>query len=279
MRLIDQAMRPFHAIQRRADAFVTKPLNDRIDTAFESARARWLARLDDAIGRGRDWFLPQADLTMSALYVLKETLLRSGDRRFAFIDEKIAHYRSTLRDPALRLFDNDYDPDAPAYRSLPDIMAVRPYLPTELLMIEIVWADVRRDPDIVSKLGAIEDGGGYGTTHIVVGGRLLLRNGGARREEVEALLNDTVETMRRCNDRTTYAGDLFAERVLMLQWLGRHDLVRPAWILRMLKRQQSDGGWRARNVLPLGQSNQHTTALVLGTLSEFRKVWQATSHT
>jgi hypothetical protein len=275
MRLIDHAMRPFNAIQRRVDAYATSPLNRKLDAVFHSSRQQWLANVDAAIGRGCNWFLPQADLTMSALYMLKETLLRSRDRRFSFIDDKIAHYRSSLRDPALRLFDKSYDPDTPAYISLPDIMAVRPYLPIELLMIDVVWADVRRDRHIVAKLAAIEDGGGYGTTHIVVGGRLLLENGGAPADDVKALLDTTVETMRGGNDATTYAGDLFAERVVMLQWLDRHDLVRPAWILRLLRRQASDGGWNARNVPPFGQSNQHTTALALAALSEFLRSWQA----
>ena len=72
------------------------------------------------------------------------------------------------------------------------------------------------------------------------------------------------------NDRTARAEDIFAERIMVLQWLDLHHLVRPAWILRLLGTQRPDGGWQARNMPPIGESNQHTTIVAMAALAEFR---------
>jgi hypothetical protein len=119
-------------------------------------------------------------------------------------------------------------------------------------------------------LRAFDDNGGYGTTHIVVGGLILLENGGAPADATRELIYSPVETIRAANDMTARAEDIFAERIMVLQWLDRHDLVRPAWILRLLRTQQPDGGWKARNMPPIGQSNQHTTIIAMAALAEFR---------
>lgn len=268
--LRDTILAPARLVKSRLHALYAGFDNARLARDFHANEQDWLARADAAVGRACDWFAPQADLTMSALYVTWQGWRLGAEPRFAFIHDKIAHYRATLRDPALRLFDAGYDPDAPECRSLPDIMAVRPYFAEELLMIDMVWADKRPSPDIIPRLAAIEDGGGYGTTHIVVGGQVLLRNGGADRAAVERLLAGTIGSMVRGNRETTYAGDLYAERIVMLQWLGRHDLVDPAWILRLLAAQMPDGGWAARNIPPLGGSNQHTTCLAMAAIAQFR---------
>ena len=50
---------------------------------------------------------------------------------------------------------------------------------------------------------------------------------------------------------------------MVLQWLDLHHLIRPSWIIRMVRNQLGDGGWQARNMPPIGQSNQHTTIVTL----------------
>lgn len=269
--------RALWSAERRFDQLTARWRNDALDSRFARNPRRYLDKIDAAIDRGCRWFAPQMDVSMSVILVALKSLGRDVDKRFEFIHEKAEHYKQTICDPAIRLFDKAYDPDAEPSRSLPDVMTVRPYFPVELLIIDTVWADVRHQPDIVERLRAFDDNGGYGTTHIIVGGLILLDNAGAPAAAVRELIDSTVETIRSANDVTAYAGDLFAERIMVLQWLDRHDLVRPAWILRLLRAQRSDGGWKARNMPPIGQSNQHTTIIAMVALAEFR-TWYLSSR-
>jgi hypothetical protein len=206
---------------------------------------------------------------MSVLFCALETLGRTSDHRFGFVHRQMEHYRATVRDPAFRVLDPDYRDDTPEVLSLPDVMDVRPYFPVELMMIETAWADLRPRPDILERLQGFDDNGGYGSTHIIVGGIILLRNGGADRAAVAQVMQRQVEPIAVANDRTARAEDLYAERCMVLQWLGHSERVRPAWVLRLLRRQRPDGGWSARNMPPKGESNQHTSVLVLAVLAFF----------
>jgi len=247
--------------------------NRKLDAAFLSNRADYLARIDAAVGRGIDWFLPIEDLTMSALFVLERTHIGLSDPRFAFIDQKIARYRATIRDAALRLFDRAYDPASPSLAHLPDVMDVRPYQYVEQLMVKGVCADqLDLGEDFLREFEAVDDRGGYGTTHIVAVGTILKRFSKIPTPRIDAMMEKCIPSMVRRN-WTDYAGDQFCERVLMLQWLNRHDLVPPAWILRILARQNPDGGWQARGVPPEGESNQHTTCLAIAALAHFHHRW------
>jgi hypothetical protein len=247
--------------------------NRKLDADFLSDRAHHLDRINAAVDKGIVWFLPIEDLTMSALFVLERTRAGLADSRFDFIDRKIARYRATIRDAALRLFDRAYDPAAPALAHLPDIMAVRPYQYIEQLMVKAVCADQNDlGEDFLRDLEDTDDRGGYGTTHIVAAGTILKRFSKIPAPQIEAMMRKCIPSMTRRN-RTGYPGDQFCERVVMLQWLDRHDLVPPAWILRILAHQNPDGGWQARGVPPEGQSNQHTTCLALAALAEFHHHW------
>jgi len=250
----------------RATAWIR---NDQLDRAFARDPEAALARIDTAIDRGVNWLLPQDDVSMSVLLCAKKTLERTGDQRFTFLHEKAERYRTTYLDPAFIVIDPDYDPDAPEHRDLPDVNGVRPYYPVENLMIDTAWAGRRPQPDIIDRLKAFHDNGFYGTTHIVVGGILLLENGGAPAVEVRRMMNATIDSIVSANNITARAEDIFAERVMVLQWLDRHDLIRPAWIMRLVGNQRVDGGWQARNMPPIGESNQHTTIVTLAALAEF----------
>jgi hypothetical protein len=251
------------------DRLTVRARNDYLDAAFSRDTRGNLQRIYSAVTRGSDWFKAHLDVSMSVLYVALRTLTRLDDARFAFVGDRMQRYKNTYRDPAFRMLDINYDPAAAPFCALPDVMTVRPYLPIELLMIDAVWADIRHQPGILERLQAIDDQGGYGTTHIVVAGLILLANGGAPEEATRRLMATTVQPLTAANDRTAYAGDVYAERIMVLQWLGLHKLVRPAWIMRLLRAQLPDGGWRARNIPPFGQSNQHTTILAMAALAEF----------
>lgn len=253
----------------RLDKLVAPPRNARLNARFDADPQAVLTRVDAAIDRALAWLAPQEDVSTSVLLCAARTLRRTGDQRFAFYAEKSEHYRATLRDPALRMFFPDYDPDARDYAHLPDVMQVRPYVPVELLMLDTVWADKRPQPDILDRLAAFDDEGNYGTTHIVVGGILLLDNGGAPADRTRALIDATIPSIVLRNRTTTRIDDIYAERCMVLAWLDRPDLIEPAWIMQLLDAQLPDGGWGSWNFLPLWGSNQHTVAVATAALGEF----------
>jgi len=258
------------AVRRRVEHQLAPRMQARLGAEWEADPEGWTRRADAAIDRALDWFAPQADLTMSALYVIWQSWRRGSEPRFAMIHDKIAHYRRTIRDPALRLFDPAYDPDAPGVATLPDVMQVRPYLPVELMMIEAVWADVRDPgPDFLDRLKAVADGAGYGTTHIAVAGEIMLRSGAYPEPVLRPILQSVVEPCDRANRRATLAADIFSERAAVLYWLGEGHRVTPGQIVMLLRRQRADGGWDAPGVPPAGQSNQHTTSLAMAVIAEF----------
>lgn len=253
----------------RLDKLTTRFRNDRLDQAFAADRTTHLDRIDAAISRGIGWLGPQRDVSMSVLYCALQTLRHTGDVRFECVRAQMDHYRATINDPAFRVLDKGYDDTAPEVTALPSVMDVRPYYDVELMMIDTAWADLRPQPDILDRLAAFDDNGGYGSTHIIIGALILKQNGGADAQALNALIQSQIPVIARANDLTARAEDLFAERIMCLQWLGLHDLVRPAWIMRLVDRQLPDGGWTGRNIPPEGQSNQHTTVLALAALAEF----------
>jgi hypothetical protein len=265
----DLLTRVRRSVEFRFDRATAPARNQRLDKAFMQAQDAWLDRIDRAIDGGVAWIQPRADVSMSVLLCAKKTLERTGDARFAYVHAKAERYRRTIRDPAFKLFDRDYDPDDPQWAGIPHVQEVRPYYPVELLMLDTVWGDKRPQPDILDRLRAFEDNGFYGTTHIVVGGSILLENGGAPADEVRRMIEATVPTIVRANEITARAEDIFAERCMVLQWMDLHELIRPSWIIRLVRNQLPDGGWQARNMPPIGESNEHTVAVTLAALAEF----------
>jgi len=253
----------------RYDRLTTRYRNDRLDQQFHADRPAMLDRIDQCITRGVGWLGPQRDVSMSVLYCALQTLRHTADARFEFVRAQMDHYRATINDPAFRVLDRDYDDTAPEVANLPSVMDVRPYFDVELMMIDTAWADLRPQPDILERLAAFDDDGGYGSTHIVIGALILKENGGADAAALDALINSQIAVIAQSNDQTARAEDLFAERCMVLQWLGLHDLVRPSWAMRLMDRQLPDGGWTGRNIPPHGQSNQHTSVLALAVLAEF----------
>ncbi|WP_134682275.1 hypothetical protein [Paracoccus ravus] len=267
MRLLFERLR--RSAEFRYDRLTAAARNRRLDAIYRAEPMRHLDAIDEAVTRACRWFDPQQDVSMSVLHCARQTLLRTGDARLGFVQSQMEQYRATIRDPAFRVLDPHYRDDSPEILALPDVMEIRPYYPVELMMIETAWADLRPRPGLLERLAGFSDEGGYGSTHVIVGGLILLENAGADRDAVTALMAGEIGPIARANDLTARAEDLFAERCMVLQWLGRHDLVRPAWIMRLLARQRPDGGWTARNIPPLGQSNQHTSILALASLAGF----------
>ncbi|MEI4485378.1 hypothetical protein V8J36_04190 [Frigidibacter sp. MR17.14] len=267
------AARVAQSATHRLDRRFAEGRNRALEAAYRADPAAAQAAMEAAVGRGAAWFADHFDLSMSALLVLDQAHSQSGDARLEFVRDRTARYRERYWDPGLRCVDRSYDPEA--HRHLPDIVATRPYQVIELMMIDAANIDLGGDPaHLMRYLRALSDGGGYGSTHIIVAG-LLMRRAGCTDPGIEAMIAPEVAPVARANRATSYAGDLFAERIFVLEWLGRHDLVSPAWMARLVAAQRQDGGWRGRNVPPPGQSNQHTTSLAMAALAMFLQAERA----
>jgi len=256
-----------HALQYRMDRFFAEPKNRQSEKKYAADPKLWLDRFDASVVRGTNWFADHLDLTMSALLVLDQANRQTGDARFAFVNDRISRYRDTYYDPGLRTVDRDYIADN--HRHLPDIVDSRPYQVIELMMIDAANSDQGGAEGVLRYLSALPDNGGYGSTHMIVGGLLMKRAGVTLDGRVDALIEQEINAVAAANHAQSYAGDLFAERIFVLEWVGRHDLVSPAWAMRLCAAQQPDGGWFGRNIPPIGQSNQHTTSLAMAALAQF----------
>ena len=97
--------------------------------------------------------------------------------------------------------------------------------PLDTIMRRCLYADrLGLDEGVLDELASLEDGGGYGTTHAVVGGRLLIQFSNIPKSRIREFMMARAERIAAAN-RYDRVGDLFAERILMLQWLGRDDLI------------------------------------------------------
>jgi hypothetical protein len=252
---------------------VTIPRSDaRLREALAADPDAARARRAEALTRGIAWFARQRMIEISGLLLL-DAVYRAGlDARLAFIDESIARYREENPGFRERLFDarHPYDPTEDPYglRYRDDGSWQVFEHPLDTIMRRCLYADrLGLGPDFLTELGSLEDGGGYGTTHAIVGGRLLLRFSRIDPDAIRAFMAETAPRIAAAN-RGQRHGDLFAERILVLQWLDRHDLIDPVWIERMVQAQLPDGGWGGKPLLRGQVANQHTTAIAVAVLAQ-----------
>ena len=248
-------------------------VNRRRRRHFHSDDKSALAAMETALSRGIAWFEPISLLEISALFCL-EDLHRSGiEPRIGFIDSKIATYlseRSSFRNRLLRP-DFAYDPTPdPFGTSAASAAGEEVYArPIDPMMRRCLYSDrLGFGSEFLSELAGLDDGGGYGTTHVVVGSRLLKRFSTIEPAHIDALAQSMAGKIAAAQ-RVSQVGDLFAERIVVLQWLGRHALIDPAWLVRLASAQNADGGWSGRPTIRRGTSNQHTTALAILALAQF----------
>jgi hypothetical protein len=88
------------------------------------------------------------------------------------------------------------------------------------------------------------------TTHQLMGIRLLRRAACAINPELGAVESSLLEDLRTQLQWDVGVKDAYIQRVLMLTWSGRSDLIKPVWQRRVLAAQQADGGWMGRWQFP-----------------------------
>ncbi|MEX0282977.1 MAG: hypothetical protein AB3N23_00040 [Paracoccaceae bacterium] len=261
----------------RAALAVTDPVTIPIGNARLAARAKAdpqavRDRRAAALTRGIEWFKQQRMIEVSGLMLLQATYEAGLDNRLSFIEDAIARYRAENPGFRERLFDPSFaydptqDPYGLRYRDENSWQVFEH--PLDTIMRRCLYSDrLGLGAEFLEELKSLEDGGGYGTTHAIVGGRLLLRFSNIEAGAIRAVMQETAPRIAAAN-RGARHGDLFAERILVLQWLGRDDLIDPVWIERMTVAQLDDGGWGGKPLLRGPVANQHTTAIAVTVLAQ-----------
>ena len=225
-------------------------------------------RIERAIDRGIAYFERIDEWEIDSLFVLRQFVDARFDPRLLMTDGALERYRQSWKNPFLRLFDNGYDvktanPTAPNTYVPPREM--------HQIMMDCVNADrLELDEHFLPKLLAMEDEGDYGTTHILLGCVFLKRFGNMAHERLDAIIDQTIPVIIRAQKHSRVS-DIFSERVAMLQWLGLHDCVRPAWIMRIARGQMRDGGWYWERPPFRTSSYQHPTCLAIAALLQYRQ--------
>jgi hypothetical protein len=261
------ADRSLRAVRRMFDRVLVPVENRRLNTRFVRDRDQVLESLDQSILRGIEWFSLLPGLEMTSIIALKSVFDAGLEPQLEFANYWLDAYRQRFNNPDLRLFDKEYDPQSPAHAGQ---VRIAPNHPMNDVMLKCLMADRNGAVDgLLRELASLEDGGMYGTTHILWGAIMLRYFGAADGARLKALADAAISVTcaRQSRDRCC---DHFAERMMFLQWLGRHDLIEPAWAIRLISGQRKDGGWSRHPSIYPQHSNQHTSAMALAALIIFR---------
>jgi hypothetical protein len=266
----------FQSVLQRSNPTLVPAGNRRLERWISEHPGEAEARIEAAIERATGYFAALPKIDLAALILLGRLHRTGAEKRLHFVEHSIAAFREG--DPHLRLLDPYH---APSSDEVARASAQYTH-PVLQLMVRCLYADRNGDGlACLEQLSRIDDGGGYGTTHVVVGGLILRGVQAAPDHAVETLIQSTAPsliTAQAC-DR---AGDLFAERICVLQWLGCHGAIAPAWIQRLARAQRKDGGWAPQPSLRRANSSQHASALALVSLVQWtrqRAARYATSET
>jgi hypothetical protein len=220
-----------------------------------------------AVDRAIRYFELLAGIEFSSLLVLWP-LFRDGlEPRLHFLKPALHQYRMRFNNPDLRLLDASYEPTA---HEVAGLARIHPNHPINEIMERCLYADqLAIGTSILDELAGLEDHGFYGTTHIVLGCLILQRFSTIDRARIDALMERGIASMNR-RQHIDDVGDLFAERIVFLQWAGRHKDVDSAWMWRLARAQRPDGGWRSKRSIWPHLSGQHTSCLALAALIQYR---------
>jgi len=231
---------------------------------------RFRKQVEDAIDRGISFFEQQETLTFDAIGTFLLMINTSYEPRLDRFDEKIRAYAGKWNDPHLRLLDEDYDPESGVNTAKEEVnpngldMVEKP-------LVDCLYADrAGIDEKFLQEIEALEDDGGYGTTHKLLAAVILKKfsaiPGGVLDGMIESAISNIAKAQRRAS-----AADIFFERTVLLQWLDRDHFVDPAWIVRILRAQLGNGGWRWDRSFRRRRAEQHPSCCGLTALIQFRE--------
>lgn len=244
-----------------------------LQNAFWDRYAGWFPtrferRIELSIDRGIAYFAAIDVWEIDSLFVLRQFVDASFDSRLRMSDAALERYWQLWRNPFLRLFDDNYDVKI-SNQSAPNVYV--PPREMHQLMMDCVNADrLGLDEHFLPKLLAMGDEGGYGTTHILLGCVFLRRFSTITKQRLDAIIDSTIPIILNAQ-KYSRVSDIYSERVAMLQWLGLHQSVRPAWIMRIARGQMRDGGWYWERPPMRTSSYQHPTCLAVAALLQYRE--------
>ncbi len=258
----------YHFVAPRVNPLAVPVENRLLELQARRFPARFLQRLERAIDRGIAWFSAQPEWEFDACWLLGKVVDESFDARLAVARQRRAKYSAEWCDRYLRLFDRDY------HENIHGAAAGKmPWRPDRIhkLMRKVVHFDrLGLDERFMDELLTLDDGGCYGTTHVLVGAHVLRQFSGLQHALLDRVIAGTIPAILNAQ-RSARVGDLFSERVLVLQLAGRDELVRQAWICRIVAGQLADGGWYYRRPPLSSTSAQHPSALALAALIRYRR--------
>lgn len=242
--------------------------NARLDAEVRRLPDAFAASIDRAIERGLDWFEAVEDWEPDPLFAFQRIVDTSYHPRLALAKRGLERRRARWNDPFLRCYDPDYDWRRDARD---DAQSWVPLERMHDLMHRCVMADrFGLDARFLDELRTLDDGGSYGTTHVLLGCAILRMFSAIPSALLEREIERAVEPIVRAQARTR-VGDLFAERTAFLLWQGYTRRVPAAWIARLVRGQLADGGWYWRRPPLAASSAQHPTCLAVAALLLYRE--------
>lgn len=241
--------------------------NRRLAREARGGSQRFEAAIEAAVSRGFEYFYSQEALEMAPLYVFGRILSPEQGPKPEFLERMLTQFRATWQHPNIRLLDPEYDPDA---RDSKREHVWSPAHSLEALMAKCTYAD--RDgltEEFIDELAAIDDNGGFGTTHVIFGAVILKEFSNMPKDRLDDLISVSCSKLVKAQ-ATDRAGNLFYERAAFLLWQGYGKHVDPAWMLRIVRAQREDGGWPVGRTWPDYVSKQHPSCLALASLILYR---------
>src|SRR5262245_14240204 len=182
--MVDGAIR---RARRYADRFCVPLADRRIRRKLDRDPRMLRSEIEQAISRGIRYFELLPGLEITTMIALWPALQSGLEPRLRFLAPALQYYRARFNNPDLRLLDGDYDPKSPA---VADLLYVPPNHVINVLMEKCLYADrMGIGAEILDDLARLEDGGFYGTTHIVWGCLLLKRFSGIDESRIDALMD------------------------------------------------------------------------------------------
>jgi hypothetical protein len=267
-RVLGRLDRTASLVLRATNRWVVPLENAALDRQARRFPEGHLSRVEEAITRGLGFFDAQEELTLDALATLTTFVSEAFEPRLASLRPKVRAYAARWNDPHLRLLDSRYDPRSRKGEAA-DVDLTR-LSGAERPILQCLQVDRGASPDEAFRsLEAIDDGGDYGTTHKLLGCMILKEFSPQPNPAWDEAIDSTVGPIG-ARQRTTRARDIFYERAALLQWLGYHHVVRPAWIARIVEAQLPSGGWAWFRSLLAPEADQHPSALALAALLLYR---------
>lgn len=258
----------------KLDRIILPLINFLYDKYYEKNHIRIMRSIESSIEKAIIYFENQETITFDAAATFTVIINKSYEPKLKKLDEKIKNYVIEWNDPHLRLLDSKYDTSLAAYKDkkTTDIENLNE---VEKPLIKCLYADkLQLNGDYLNELQKIDDNGGYGTTHILIGCEILKQFSSISLKDINPVIDSAILKIHK-DQQYSPTIDLFFERIVLLQWKGYNHVIRPSWIIRIIYSQTKNGGWCwNRSVWPQ-QAEQHPSCLALAALIQYREYYKS----